>query len=483
MGKSKKKKNSDKHAEGHAEEDDDLSDNQEQNDALQDEKQSQQAKWKELDFPERRELKRKEAADKSRSKQRCFQCGKRGHVIRNCPRISGPGAYESKHKNARDDADIRGSKKGAKNRGRKIKKEESDTPVEYPEGFSIAKKQDENGRQLDGDAPRAPFHYYDTGSDSMATLEYIRNGRSKQKTTLKEAINEYQAAINEACSSSNYGGRISRSLIRPNRSWAMDSVSPLEEDNIWHVIGLARDFLYNDTDKEAAMASLVQTKSENEEKVIGFFCDLDYSSAELSRAGCDRDSQIRRLVCTFLAASKVSVPIQVRISPAGAISRAAEVNSEEAAAYREVMEHLGAILSEILTMYPSLKVHLSCWSGEPDDMSKMLQTFPKNIWIGMDASVTFAKVVRAHECAFDVPLHKLLLETGMPTTIPAVIAKSKGRGAFNHSGLIPYTAQAIALEKSKASDVSPEEVGRAAFENTGEVYPHLVKRDADVRVI
>jgi Tat protein secretion system quality control protein TatD with DNase activity len=112
-----------------------------------------------------------------------------------------------------------------------------------------------------------------------------------------------------------------------------------------------------------------------------------------------------------------------------------------------------------------------------------LQKFPHNIWIGMDGSVTFAKVTRAHECAFEVPLSKVLLETGAPTTIPSQISKSKGREAFCHSGLVPYIAESIAEFKSGgALDVSAEEVARAASTNTILLYPKLAVATASTTV-
>lgn len=436
-----------------------------------------EVKLKDLSFAERREMQRKEAAEKRKAKQRCFLCGRQGHVRRECPGIDDDGRGESIHKKAKGDPGASQLKKGVKNKGRKLKKEEPDNTVEYPEGFAPPDDSREANEKESGKLVEQPeaFFYYDTGGDSMATLEYIRHGRSKQKISMKEAVAEYQSVLDEAVSTSNYGGRISRALVRPNRPWILSNESPLSGDAIWFVIGLQRDFLYNDNEKEAALAALLETRTENNGKVVGFFSDLDYSEATLTRPGFDKESQIRRLGCTCQAASEAGAPIQIRVLPAGAISRVAEVNPEEAVSYRQVMEHLEAILTEVLAKHSSLKIHLSCWAGEADDMMKILQRFPDNIWIGMDASVTFSKLVRAHECAFELPLDKLLLESGMPSTIPAVIARTKGRNAFNHSGLIPYIAEAVAVEKSKSRETTPDEVARAASANALKVYPELKK--------
>lgn len=441
---------------------------------------SQKQQQKTLNFAERRELQRKDNVAKIRAKQRCFLCGKRGHIRRDCPGIENDrGALKS------------GSgKKQSKNRGRKVNNDESENKsVDYPEGFEPFDKQRQRHEEEENDCSDKPFYFYDASCESTATLEYIRNGRGRQKISTKEAIAEYQSKIQEAKTLSNYGGRITRSFIRPNRPWDLRGASPLssslcdsetngddeKDDPLWFVIGLTRDFLYNDNQKEAAVASLLEAQKQHSDKIVGFFSDLDYSKETLARPGCDKEHQIRRLGSTCQAASEASIPIQIRVLPAGPISRAsADEDDTDTAAYRQAIEDLEEILTAVIEKYPLLKIHLSCWSGEADDMTKLLSKFTDNLWLGMDATVTFAKVTRAHECAFDIPLDKLLLETGTPTTIPATIARAKGRDAFNHSGLIPYIAEAIASEKSKTIDTSPREVARDASYNTLHLYPSLV---------
>ena len=112
--------------------------------------------------------------------------------------------------------------------------------------------------------------------------------------------------------------------------------------------------------------------------------------------------------------------------------------------------------------FKSLKVHLSCWSGKAEHMTALLKAFPQNLYFGFDGTVTFSKAVHVHECAFDVPLSRILLETGSPSTIPAVVAKSLGRNAFCHSGHIPYIAESIAKYSSRnaaRSDTNGKTVG------------------------
>jgi Tat protein secretion system quality control protein TatD with DNase activity len=100
-------------------------------------------------------------------------------------------------------------------------------------------------------------------------------------------------------------------------------------------------------------------------------------------------------------------------------------------------------------------------------MISLLKAFPNNLFIGLDGSVGFAKTTQLHECAFDLELPKLVLESS--TTIPAVVANALGRDAFFHSATIPYIAQAVAHYKK----ISAAAVGRAASINTLQLYPQL----------
>ena len=124
--------------------------------------------------------------------------------------------------------------------------------------------------------------------------------------------------------------------------------------------------------------------------------------------------------------------------------------------------------------YPTLKVHLSCWTGQSEHLTALLSAFPDNILVGFDGSVTFTKATALHECVFDAPLDKMLIETGTCRTIPSVVTKALGREAFAHSGLIPFIADAIAVRK-KTETITAEKVARMASENFVNIYsPVLV---------
>ena len=100
-------------------------------------------------------------------------------------------------------------------------------------------------------------------------------------------------------------------------------------------------------------------------------------------------------------------------------------------------------------------------------MIKLLGAFPDTLYVGMNACVGFGKATSAHECAFDVPLKRLLLESNAPLALPTKVQAAQGKGAFCHSGCIPFVAEAIAQQKKT---VSAEEVARAASENSVRLY-------------
>ena len=245
-----------------------------------------------------------------------------------------------------------------------------------------------------------------------------------------------------------------------------------------YVVGLHRDFLYNDTEHDSAVATLIETIRNNSNDdggrvVVGVFSDLDYSTESLSRPGCDSESQLRRLRCTCQAAGEAGVPIQIRTLPSAGHADSTHLDSNT---YSDVMTDLETAIKETTETFPSIKIHLSCWSGTAEHMHKLLNSYPRNVWVGMDGSVTFSKAKHAHECAFDVPLTRLVLETGTPTTIPAPVASTLGREAFCHSGLIPYIAEAVARYRASSSlDSTAETVARCAASNTIELYPQLAK--------
>jgi Tat protein secretion system quality control protein TatD with DNase activity len=202
-------------------------------------------------------------------------------------------------------------------------------------------------------------------------------------------------------------------------------------------------------------------------RVVGVWAKLDYTSAILERPGNDRETQLRRFRATCTAAVQCGVPIQVRLSPGASDD---EEPAPSKAAKKGTMVSLSPYvqgvkdLAKVLLEFDNLKVHISCWNGTSAHMSKLLQAFPESLYIGLTAAVGFAKADVAHECAFDVPLQKLILETD--TVIPAEVVTALGRKAFAHSGAVGFCAAAVAHHKK----VPAKQVAKQASLNTVQLY-------------
>lgn len=435
---------------------------------------------KNQDFAARRAAQRQAAADQRTAKWRCHICGQAGHLRRECPGIADDGRGESKYTQSKGDPGARqvnsttrrqtktktggnGSARGHRGSGRKRSPEE--IMLVLPDGFAPYNNDEEDDTNQD-----EPFLFYDTGCDSSSCLEYLRTAR---KLSSVEAELEYQRAIDTARKSSNFGGLITRVLMEPDLPFTVP-VEHEEMTHVWYTVGLHREFLYNDSNDESMVAVLLET-ARLERKVVGFFSDLDYSSDPLgSRPGCDRECQLRRLRCTCLAAGEADIAIQIRTTPSSSAAAALSSESNHHAP-ADVMADVEAVLHEVTTQYPDVRIHLSCWFGTADVMNRLITKYPRNVWIGLDGAVTFAKAHHAHECAFDVPLSRLILDSG--TTIPAIVAKTLGRDAFCHSGLIPFLAEAVARYKPDVALAVT--VARAASTNALALYPRIANPTTD----
>uniref|UniRef100_A0A7S1FQI0 CCHC-type domain-containing protein n=1 Tax=Corethron hystrix TaxID=216773 RepID=A0A7S1FQI0_9STRA len=429
----------------------------------QKDKNEQQPSLNDMNFAEKRDFRRKAASEKRRTKMVCHLCGETGHVRRECPGINDDGRGESKFTKSNGDAGAtslrQSTKKGGKNRGRKQEKETPTVSIEelLPSGFHSNTNNEDNDKVVTD-----PFYYIDAGCDGHGSLEYLRFGRGKNKLSQKEAISEFESTMDEVCTSTNFGSCISRSYLKRRVPFDASRAYPFATENVFFVIGLGKGF--EGTKEDADL--LVETVNTNE-KVVGLLCNLDYNSKTDSH-----EEQLQKLGCTCNAASQAGCPVQIRTSPSPPVtSEKKEDDSDETTCqYSKVMVDLAKVLLDITASTPDLKVHLSCWNGKVEHMNALLQTFPENIWLGFDATVSFSKAKIVHECAFEVPLDKLLLETGEPTTIHSTLTKAKGRQAFGHPGLIPFIAQSLAAKKNSALEETPEKLARAAATNTSLLY-------------
>ena len=109
------------------------------------------------------------------------------------------------------------------------------------------------------------------------------------------------------------------------------------------------------------------------------------------------------------------------------------------------------------------KIHMHCFTGSSECREKFLQHFP-NLFIGMAAVVTFAKARNVHELAFDTPLERLLLETDAPYFVPSQVADKPNK--WSNPGMALFTAQRIAEIKG----LSIDEVLKKLRVNTTNMY-------------
>jgi Tat protein secretion system quality control protein TatD with DNase activity len=370
----------------------------------------------------------KKSGPKSK-KVKCLLCGAKGHDGDACPKKGDlkPTAGA-----------VGGAGSGITHKTSRRAKKEATEDDDVVEDHVLAALDDNNNNN--------PYFVFDAGCDVGASVDSLA-------VLLKAPEKKCVATYNASVSSPIYGGAICRQYIKASKPWKSSAprvTMMLEADpNLFFVVGLGSGFLErDDEDDDYAVEALVGAIG-GDARVVGVCAKLDYAPDMVART--DVDTQLRRLRTTCEVAMQEQVPIQIRVGT---------VDTEELQV--KAMKDLAQVLLN-MTEHP-LQVHLSCWSGTSATMLKLLKAFPDTVYFGMNPAVGFAKAAAAHECAFDVPLNRLLLETD--NVIPAPVTKSMGRKAFSHSGLVSYCAAAVAEQKK----IQPGEVARAASENTVRLY-------------
>ena len=108
--------------------------------------------------------------------------------------------------------------------------------------------------------------------------------------------------------------------------------------------------------------------------------------------------------------------------------------------------------------YPNVRGVFHSYSGS----AEMARDLVRRGWyISFSGTVTFKNAPRVREAAAAVPLDRILIETDAPYLAPGPY-----RGRQNHSGLMRYTAAAIAEVKG----ITADEVIRATRENAKKLF-------------
>lgn len=101
---------------------------------------------------------------------------------------------------------------------------------------------------------------------------------------------------------------------------------------------------------------------------------------------------------------------------------------------------------------------MHCFSGSVEMMREVIKL---GMYISLGGSVTFKNARHSVDCAREVPLERLLLETDAPYLSPVPL-----RGKRNDSRNIKYVAEKIA----EIREMSPQEILNITYENAKKFY-------------
>ncbi len=113
---------------------------------------------------------------------------------------------------------------------------------------------------------------------------------------------------------------------------------------------------------------------------------------------------------------------------------------------------------EMVLRYPGLRGVFHSYSGSSEMAAELIK---RGWYISFSGVVTFKNANRVREVVASIPMDRLLIETDAP-----YLAPHPHRGKMNHSGLMRYTAEAIAEIKG----VTPEEMAEITYNNASELF-------------
>jgi TatD DNase family protein len=112
----------------------------------------------------------------------------------------------------------------------------------------------------------------------------------------------------------------------------------------------------------------------------------------------------------------------------------------------------------MIERFPKVKGILHSCSASAETVKELCK---KGWYISFSGTVTFKNAARVKEAAAAVPLDKLLTETDCP-----YLAPHPHRGKMNHSGLMEFTAKALA----EIHCISDEEMREYLYKNAIKVF-------------
>lgn len=244
--------------------------------------------------------------------------------------------------------------------------------------------------------------------DGSATLQFLQNGRAGAlfQKTKEDTLQEYHRIVSKSTATSNFAGCIAQVYLKTNQLWSATSTLPLPWSEVKYlsallVIGLNPGYDCLEEHRELAK-SVMRAACADRHRVVGLCAMLDYSIDDC------RAAQLARALVTCKAAVEAEIPLQLKLF-SGAVVARTECQENGTSPYLQLLQDVCMILET----HPTVKMHLCSWTGLADDMMTLIHRFPGRVWIGLDGSVTFAKAGSlVHECAFDIPIECLLLETG-----------------------------------------------------------------------
>lgn len=208
----------------------------------------------------------------------------------------------------------------------------------------------------------------------------------------------------------------------------------LDEAGVWGAFGCHPHMVreYNRQVEESLLHAL------NHPSVVALGeVGLDYS-----KKGCDHELQqkVFRKQIGLALSRKLPLVIHSRDSTPDTISIMREMLPED---------------------YP---IHRHCFTGDWREAQEWLQAFP-NLYLGLTPLVTFKSVSDQPitEAARNIPLDRLLLETGSPHFLPS---KEARRLKYSHPGMVIHVATCL----SRLRNVAVEEILAVTRENVRRIY-------------